>query len=85
MLCAGEKSFICRTPDRHLCHPTSCPRQPSAVDRASCRWIVACEEVKADAGISLSKNQSAYRTATLRAQGTVPEMLRQILAKVEGK
>ncbi|OOG53468.1 ATP-dependent endonuclease [Polaromonas sp. C04] len=48
-------------------------------------WITACNNVEAAAGISLAKNQFAYRTATLKAEGTVPDMLMQILAKAEGK
>jgi predicted ATP-dependent endonuclease of OLD family len=48
-------------------------------------WITACSNVEAAAGISLAKNQLAYRTATLKAEGVVPEMLMQILAKAEGK
>lgn len=48
-------------------------------------WITACNNVEAAAGISLAKNQLAYRTATLKAKGAVPEMLMQILAKAEGK
>lgn len=48
-------------------------------------WVISCNDVEAAAGISLAKNQHAYRTATLKAEGTVPEMLTQILAKVEGK
>jgi putative ATP-dependent endonuclease of OLD family len=48
-------------------------------------WVTACNEVEAAAGISLKKNQFAYRTATLKAEGAVPEMLMQILAKAEGK
>lgn len=48
-------------------------------------WITACDEVEATAGISLTKNQLAYRTATLKAEGVVPDMLLQVLAKVEGK
>ncbi len=48
-------------------------------------WIAACDDVAAAAGISLAKNQLVYRTATLKAEGTVPEMLKQILAKAEGK
>ena len=48
-------------------------------------WEVACKEVENVAGINLSKNQLAYRTATLKAEGVAPEMLMQILAKVEGK
>lgn len=48
-------------------------------------WITACNNVEAAAGISLAKNQLAYRSATLNAEGTVPEMLMQILVKAEGK
>ena len=48
-------------------------------------WLTACSEIEAATGISLSKNQLAYRTATLKSAGAVPEMLQQILAKVEGK
>lgn len=48
-------------------------------------WVAACDEVETVAGISLAKNQLAYRTATLKAEGPVPEMLLQILAKAEGK
>ena len=48
-------------------------------------WIKACNDVEAAAGISLAKNQLAYRTATLRADGAVPEMLMQILSKAKGK
>jgi predicted ATP-dependent endonuclease of OLD family len=44
-------------------------------------WLTACESVEADTGIMLSKNQLAYRTATLKAGGVVPEMLLKILAK----
>lgn len=47
-------------------------------------WLTACSSVEADAGIKLSKNKLAYRTATLKAEGAVPEMLLQILAKAEG-
>jgi len=48
-------------------------------------WITACNNVEAAAGITLAKNQLAYRTATLEAAGTVPKMLMQVLAKAEGK
>ncbi len=48
-------------------------------------WTIACADVEAAAGISLAKNQFAYRAATLKAGGTVPEMLIQILTKAEGK
>jgi predicted ATP-dependent endonuclease of OLD family len=48
-------------------------------------WTSACKNVEATAGINLAKNQLAYRSATLKAEGTVPEMLAKILAKAEGK
>ncbi|MBS1095267.1 ATP-dependent nuclease [Gluconobacter wancherniae] len=48
-------------------------------------WVAACEEIEAVTGISLVKNQLAYRTATLKANGTVPGMLQDILIKAEGK
>ncbi|MBZ0095837.1 MAG: ATP-dependent endonuclease [Sulfuricella sp.] len=47
-------------------------------------WITSCNEVEATAGIILGKNQLAYRTATLKAEGAIPEMLKQILKKAEG-
>ena len=48
-------------------------------------WKKACDDLEAAAGITLAKNQLGYRAATLKAEGTVPEMLLQILAKAEGK
>lgn len=48
-------------------------------------WGTACDDVEAAAGISLEKNQIAYRTATLKAEGEVPEMLLKILAKAKGE
>ncbi|MFL9978770.1 ATP-dependent nuclease [Paraburkholderia graminis] len=47
-------------------------------------WVTSCAAIEAAAGIQLAKNQYAYRTATLEAQGTVPEMLKQILTKAGG-
>jgi len=47
-------------------------------------WTTACNIVEDEAGISLAKNQLAYRTATLKANGVVPDMLVNILAKVKG-
>lgn len=47
-------------------------------------WLTACNELEATTGVSLVKNQLAYRTATLQAQGTVPDMLTQILRQVRG-
>lgn len=46
-------------------------------------WVAACIEVEVLAGISLAKNQLAYRGATLKAQGDVPEMLLSILTKAQ--
>lgn len=46
-------------------------------------WEPACKAVEAASGISLSKNQLAYRTATLEAAGTVPSMLTEILMKAK--
>ena len=48
-------------------------------------WFTALKNVEAAAGISFAKNRYAYRTATLQAAGTVPEMLVKILAKAVGK
>jgi predicted ATP-dependent endonuclease of OLD family len=48
-------------------------------------WVKACNDVAAAAGIFLKKNQLAYRTATLKANGMVPEMLREILVKTMGE
>lgn len=47
-------------------------------------WVASCSGIEAAAGIPLAKNQYAYRTATLEAQGTVPDPLKQILAKAGG-
>jgi putative ATP-dependent endonuclease of OLD family len=48
-------------------------------------WITACANVEAATGISLAKNQIAYRTATFNAEGAVPPMLMEILAKVQAR
>ncbi len=48
-------------------------------------WHTACASVEEATGVNLAKNQLAYRTATLKAEGSVPDMLKQILAKVESK
>jgi predicted ATP-dependent endonuclease of OLD family len=48
-------------------------------------WLAACEKVETETGIKMSKNRLAYRTATLEAEGDVPEMLLQILAKAKGE
>ncbi len=48
-------------------------------------WGIACNEIEATTGVSLSKNHLAYRTATLKAGGAVPPTLQQILAKAKGE
>jgi predicted ATP-dependent endonuclease of OLD family len=47
-------------------------------------WGTSYAAIEAAAGVQLAKNQYAYRTATLEAQGTVPVMLKQILTKAIG-
>lgn len=47
-------------------------------------WAKACVEIETLTGINISKNQVAYRTATLNANGNVPAMLEAILAKFVG-
>lgn len=47
-------------------------------------WGISCAKIEASAGIDLAKNQYAYRTATIEAEGAVPEMLKQILVKAVG-
>lgn len=44
-------------------------------------WIESCATIEAAAGIELSKSQYAYRTATLEAKGSPPEILNAILSK----
>jgi len=48
-------------------------------------WMIACSQVELAAGINLEKNQQAYRIATLKAEGKIPETLLRILAKVRGE
>lgn len=48
-------------------------------------WIRACEALEKDAGFSLSKNQDAYRKATLDSGGEVPALLSQVLAGALGE
>jgi putative ATP-dependent endonuclease of OLD family len=44
-------------------------------------WVTSYATIEVATGIKLAKNQYAYRTATFEAEGTVPEMLKGILAK----
>lgn len=47
-------------------------------------WTASCLAIEASAGIELSKNQYAYRAATIEAAGAVPEMLQIVLNKAMG-
>jgi predicted ATP-dependent endonuclease of OLD family len=46
-------------------------------------WVASCAAIEAAAGLQFSKNQYAYRTATFEAEGTVPEMLKQIVTRAK--
>ncbi|QDD65773.1 ATP-dependent endonuclease [Herbaspirillum seropedicae] len=48
-------------------------------------WRVARDIVESETGMKMEKNQNAYRIATKRARGEVPEMLMMVLDKAEGK
>lgn len=47
-------------------------------------WISSCANVELASHTNLEKNQLAYRAATLEAEGTVPAVLSDILARAEG-
>lgn len=47
-------------------------------------WTASCLAIEASAGVELSKNQYAYRAATMEAAGVVPEMLQKVLHKAMG-
>lgn len=47
-------------------------------------WDESCAAINAAAGIELRKNQYAYRTATIEAQGAAPGFLTQVLTKAMG-
>lgn len=49
------------------------------------KWAESCTAIEKDTGVSLRKNQSVYRSATVTAEGEVPEMLEQVIAKGEGR
>lgn len=46
-------------------------------------WSESCDAIQTNTGISLEKNQSAYRVATLDATGKVPYMLCNILERLK--
>lgn len=45
-------------------------------------WEESCAALESETGMSLRKNQSAYRTATRATQSPVPEFLKQIVSRV---
>lgn len=47
-------------------------------------WIESCTNIEKETGITLAKNQIAYRSATIAAQGEVPDFLQKILSKARG-
>lgn len=47
-------------------------------------WTASCYAIEASAGVELSKNQYAYRAATIEAAGVVPKMLQMVLDKAMG-
>jgi putative ATP-dependent endonuclease of OLD family len=47
-------------------------------------WTASCLAIEASAGVELSKNQYAYRAATIEAAGAVPAMLQMVLSKAMG-
>lgn len=66
------------------CVATLSDHLESYLDANWVEWAASCAAIEATAGIELAKNQYAYRTATIESQGTVPEMLKQILTKAGG-
>jgi putative ATP-dependent endonuclease of OLD family len=42
-------------------------------------WEVACKALESQSSVSLRKNQVGYRTATMRATGTPPEILTKVI------
>lgn len=44
-------------------------------------WITACQSLEREAGIILTKNQDAYRKATLDSEGETPQFLLDVLAR----
>ncbi len=63
---------------------TLCNRLETYPESDWTEWVRSCAAIEAAAGVLLAKNQYAGRTAMLEAQGTVPEMLKQIPAKAGG-
>lgn len=60
---------------------THCDHLESYLESNWPEWVTSCAAIEAASGVELAKNQHAYRTATLEAQGVVPGMLSQILTK----
>lgn len=47
-------------------------------------WGRSCNAIEKSTGVSLKKNQSVYRAATLAAEGDVPEMLLKVISMAKG-
>lgn len=47
-------------------------------------WEIACKELEAEAEVTLAKNQSAYRQATLRSGGTPLALLERVIERARG-
>lgn len=46
-------------------------------------WKEACNKLEEETGVNLSKNQDAYRTSTLMATSEPPQMLLEILSRLQ--
>lgn len=66
------------------CVATLSDHLESYLESSWTEWVTSCAAIEAAAGIQIAKNQYAYRTATLEAQGTVPDVLNRILTKAGG-
>lgn len=46
-------------------------------------WMVTWEELETEAGMPLGKNQAAYRRVTRLSEGSIPQVLSDVITKVE--
>lgn len=44
-------------------------------------WGGQIEKIERETGVKFGKNQAAYRTATMKADGDVPALLKEILSR----
>lgn len=59
-------------------------RLETVLDRDWPEWRVACSQYEEELGIVLRKNNAGYRTATLRATGSVPPILERVVERASG-